>query len=89
MADAAADALVVGALDRMFEAEQNLPLDVSELTVSELYARHLERAVRKRRSLARGGWSVDGDYDDTRTSSSLNLVVLHDATLRISSCMSA
>jgi hypothetical protein len=47
----------------MLEVEQGLPPDVSELTVSGLYARHLEWAVRKRRSLARGGWSVDCEDD--------------------------
>jgi hypothetical protein len=63
MADAAADAVVASALDRLFESEPGLPQDVNERALSALYARHLEQALRTRRSVARAGWSVDCEYN--------------------------
>jgi len=40
LADKAADALVANALDRLFEAEHDLPPRVNEVTVSGHFARH-------------------------------------------------
>jgi len=62
MADAAADALIASALDRLFDAESGLPPDVSERTVAGLFGRHLEYELRAP-PVAGGGWSVDCEYN--------------------------
>jgi hypothetical protein len=61
MTDAAADALIASALDRLFDAERGLPPDVSERTVAGLFGRHLEYTLRERP--VAGGWSVDCEYN--------------------------
>jgi hypothetical protein len=62
IADAAADALMAGALDRLFDAERGLPPDISERTVAGLLGRHLESALRESPA-ASNRWSVDCEYN--------------------------
>jgi hypothetical protein len=63
MTDAAADALVAGGLDRLFEVEHDLPSGINEVTLSGLFARHLDHALHARPDLAPDGWSVDPEYN--------------------------
>jgi hypothetical protein len=60
--EAAARALVVEALDRLFVEEYDLLEEGSERAVSAQYARHLAHALRQRSDLLVGRWSVDCEY---------------------------
>jgi hypothetical protein len=62
IADAAADALIAGALDRLFDAERGLPVDAGERVLAGLLGRHLKSALDER-PIAGGAWDVDCEYN--------------------------
>jgi len=63
LTDAAADALVAGGLDRLFEVDHDLPSGINEVTRSGHFAGHLRHSLDARPDLAAGGWSVDPEYN--------------------------